>query len=135
MRWAKLLAECFASAKYSSEDNYISGHNYFRSGYLCMYVCIWHWLKCAFNAWFLWHYMANWEKVQSCTWCQIVGNLLVYVPFFSVCRYVLWLTFYKLLKKKRFSGFHKQKHCLTHDFCDITWRIGKRYKVVLGVNL
>ena len=38
MRGAKRLTECFALAKHSSEDYYRSGQNYFRSGYVSIYL-------------------------------------------------------------------------------------------------
>ena len=99
MRGAKRLPEWCALAKHSSEDYHRSGKNYFRSGYLCIYLSDWHWLKYAFSAWLLRTYMANWEKVESSVWCQIIGNLLIYATFFSVSRYIIWLTLYKLIKK------------------------------------
>ena len=97
MRGAKRLAECFALAKHSSEDYYRSGQTYFRSGYVAIYLS-------AFNAWFLRTYMANWENVESCVWCQIVGNLLIYVPFFPFVDTFHGLEFTNL-KKKGFQVF------------------------------
>ena len=62
-------------------------------------LAIWHRLKYAFNAWFLQTYMTSWEKLESCAWCQIIGNLLICVSFFSLVD-----TFYSW----KFTSFEKK---------------------------
>ena len=110
LRGAKRHAQCFALAKHSSEVYYWSGQNYFSSGYLT----IWHWLKYAFNAWFLRTYLANWEKVEISAWCQIGGNFLICVTFFSVID-TLYDWDFTIFWKKRFSGFRKQSNCYRYQ--------------------